>query len=230
MTSTKILVVDDDARLAELVATALRYEGFETAVAGSGGGALASVPRFPPDLIVLALTLPDGSGAQARARLRRAGCDAPVVFLADRDAAGDEVRGLASGGDDHMTKPFSLAELIARIRAVLRRTRSSARERARLTIADLELDEDAGEVRRGGVPIGLTPTEFTLLRYLLLNSGRVLTKRQILDHVWPYDFGGGDGVVQAYISYLRRKLDDRDPRLIHTVPRVGYILRMPRDG
>ncbi|MEU8803561.1 response regulator transcription factor [Spirillospora sp. NPDC048819] len=230
MTPTKILVVDGDARLAELVATALRYEGFETAVAGSGAGALASLPRLVPDLIVLALTLPDGPGVEARARLRRAGCDAPVVFLAARDAAGDEIKGLAAGGDDHMTKPFSLAELVARIRAVLRRARPSGRERARLTIADLELDEDACEVRRGGVPIGLTPTEFTLLRYLLLNAGRVLTKRQILDHVWPYDFDGGDGVVQTYVSCLRRKLDDRGPRLVHTVPRVGYILRMPRDG
>ncbi|MGP4025684.1 response regulator transcription factor [Actinomadura sp. 3N407] len=230
MTPTKILVVDGDARLADLVATALRYEGFETAVAGSGAEALASVPRFGPDLIVLDALLPDGPAIDARARLRRAGCDAPVVFLAARDAAEEEIKGHTAGADDCMTKPFSLAELTARIRAVLRRTRPSARARARLTIADLELDEDTYEVRRGGVPIGLTPTEFTLLRYLLLNSGRVLTKRQILDHVWQYDFGGGDAVVQTYISYLRRKVDDRGPRLIHTVPRVGYILRMPRDG
>ncbi|MFG2089592.1 MULTISPECIES: response regulator transcription factor [unclassified Spirillospora] len=230
MTPTKILVVDGDARLAELVATALRYEGFETAVAGSAAEALAGVPRFGPDLIVLDAMLPDGPGADARTRLRRAGCEAPVVFLADRDAAGDESKGPTTAADGHMAKPFSLAELIAHIRAVLRRTRPSARERARLTIADLELDEDACEVRRGGVPIGLTPTEFTLLRYLLLNSGRVLAKRRLLDHVWPYDFDGGDGVVQTSISRLRRKLDDRGPRLIHTVPRVGYILRLPRDG
>ncbi|TDC95287.1 response regulator transcription factor [Actinomadura sp. 7K507] len=224
-----MLVVDDEARLADLVATALRYEGFETAVAGSGAEALAAVPRFGPDLIVLDAMLPDVSGPDARARLRLDGCEAPVVFLTARDA-GDEITGRTLGGDDRLTKPFSLEELIARIRAVLRRTRPGARERARLAFADLELDEDAYEVRRGGVLIDLTPTEFTLLRYLLLNSGRVLTKRQIVDHVWQYDFGGGHGVVQTCISSLRRKLDDGDPRLIHTVPRVGYILRMPRDG
>ncbi|TMR02713.1 response regulator transcription factor [Actinomadura soli] len=230
MTPTKILVVDDEAYLADLVATALRYEGFETAVAGSGAEALASIPRFGPDLIVLDVMLPDGSGLDACARLRRDGCQAPVVFLTARDATEDKVKGLTVGGDDYVTKPFSLEELIARIRAVLRRTRPAGRDRARLSFADLELDEDTYEVRRGGVLVDLTPTEFKLLRYLLLNSGRVLTKRQILDHVWQYDFGGGDGVVQTYVSYLRRKLDDRDPRLIHTVPRVGYILRMPREG
>ena len=230
MTPTKILVVDDEAYLADLVSTALRYEGFETAVAGSGAEALAAVPRFAPDLIVLDVMLPDLSGMDACARMRRDGCEAPVVFLTARDATEDDVKGLTVGGEDYVTKPFSLEELIARIRAVLRRTRPAARERARLALADLEIDEDAYEVRRRGVLIDLTPTEFTLLRYLLLNAGRVLTKRQILDHVWQYDFGGGDGVVQTYISYLRRKLDDGDPRLIHTVPRVGYILRMPRDG
>ncbi|MGH3240516.1 MAG: response regulator transcription factor [Spirillospora sp.] len=230
MTPTKILVVDDEAYLADLVATALRYEGFETAVAGSGAEALASIPRFGPDLIVLDVMLPDGSGLDACARLRRDGCQAPVVFLTARDATEDKIKGLTVGGDDYVTKPFSLEELIARIRAVLRRTRPAARERARLSFADLELDEDTYEVRRAGALVDLTPTEFKLLRYLLLNSGRVLTKRQILDHVWQYDFGGGDGVVQTYVSYLRRKLDDRDPRLIHTVPRVGYILRMPRDA
>ncbi|TDB88409.1 response regulator transcription factor [Actinomadura sp. KC216] len=230
MTPTKILVVDDEAYLADLVATALRYEGFETAVAGSGAEALASIPRFGPDLIVLDVMLPDGSGLDACARLRRDGCQAPVVFLTARDATEDKIKGLTVGGDDYVTKPFSLEELIARIRAVLRRTRPAGRDRARLSFADLELDEDTYEVRRGGVLVDLTPTEFKLLRYLLLNAGRVLTKRQILDHVWQYDFGGGDGVVQTYVSYLRRKLDDRDPRLIHTVPRVGYILRMPREG
>ncbi|RKS73632.1 two-component system OmpR family response regulator [Actinomadura pelletieri DSM 43383] len=230
MTPTKILVVDDEAYLADLVATALRYEGFETAVAGSGAEALASVARFGPDLIVLDVMLPDGSGLDACARLRRDGCEAPVVFLTARDATEDKIKGLTVGGDDYVTKPFSLEELIARIRAVLRRTRPGTRERARLSFADLEIDEDTYEVRRGGLLVDLTPTEFKLLRYLLLNAGRVLTKRQILDHVWQYDFGGGDGVVQTYVSYLRRKLDDRDPRLIHTVPRVGYILRMPREG
>ncbi|TDB98754.1 response regulator transcription factor [Actinomadura sp. 7K534] len=229
MNPTKILVVDGDAYVADLVATALRYEGFETAVARSGTEALASAPRFGPDLIVLDAALPDGPGPDVRARLRRNGCAAPVVFLTGPAAAGSGAGG-AADGDDHVPKPFSLDELAARVRAVLRRTRPGARERARLTFADLELDEDAYEVRRGGVPIDLAPTEFTLLRYLLSNSGRVLTKRQILDHVWQYDFTGGEGVVQTHISYLRRKLDDRGPRLIHTVPRVGYVLRMPRVG
>ncbi|GAA0595058.1 response regulator transcription factor [Actinomadura livida] len=229
MNPTKILVVDGDAYVADLVATALRYEGFETAVARSGTEALASAPRFGPDLIVLDAALPDGPGPDVRARLRRNGCEAPVVLLTGPDAAGNGAGGPVDG-DDRVPKPFSLDELAARVRAVLRRTRPGARERARLTFADLELDEDAYEVRRGGVPIDLAPTEFTLLRYLLSNSGRVLTKRQILDHVWQYDFTGGEGVVQTYISYLRRKLDDRGPRLIHTVPRVGYVLRMPRVG
>ena len=230
VTQAKIFVVDGEADVASLVATALHYEGFETAVAGSGAEALASGPRFGPDLLVLDMALPDGSGVDARARLRRGGCAAPAVFLSARDAAEDELKRLTAGGDDHVPKPFSLEELNARVRAVLRRTRPGARERARLSFADLELDEDAGEVRRGGVPVDLAPTEFALLRYLLLNSGRVLPKRQILDHVWEYDFTGGEAVVQARISGLRRKLDDRGPRLIHTVPRVGYVLRMPRPG
>lgn len=227
---TRILVVDDEAYLADLVATALRYEGFATAVAGSGAQALAEVGSFRPDLIVLDVMLPDGSGLETCARLRRDGCMAPVVFLTARDATEDKVKGLTVGGDDYVTKPFSLEELIARVRAVLRRTRPSPPERARLSFADLEIDEDTYEVRRGGVLVELTPTEFKLLRYLMLNSGRVLSKRQILDHVWEYDFGGSDGVVQTYVSYLRRKVDDRDPRLIHTVPRVGYILRLPREA
>ena len=230
MTSTKILVVDGEAYVADLVATTLHYEGFETAVAGSGAEALDKAPRFGPDLVVLDMSLPDGPGRDTRARLRRNGCEAPVVFLTPRGGDGDETAGLTAGGDDHVPKPFSLEELSARIRAVLRRTGPGAREPARLTFADLELDEDACEVRRGAVPVDLAPTEFALLRYLLLNSGRVLTKRQILDHVWQYDFTGGEGVVQTYICHLRRKLEERGPRLIHTVPRVGYVLRMPRHG
>ncbi|MEU5883819.1 response regulator transcription factor [Spirillospora sp. NPDC047279] len=227
---TRVLVVDDEAYLADLVATALRYEGFEAAVAGSGAETLAQVTRFAPDLIVLDVMLPDGSGLETCATLRRDGCEAPVVFLTARDATEDKIKGLTVGGDDYVTKPFSLEELIARIRAVLRRTRPRDRDRARLAFADLEIDEDTYEVRRGGDLVDLTPTEFKLLRYLVLNSGRVLSKRQILDHVWEYDFGGSDGVVQTYVSYLRRKVDDRDPRLIHTVPRVGYILRLPREA
>ncbi|MFG2001808.1 response regulator transcription factor [Spirillospora sp. NPDC048911] len=227
---TRVLVVDDESYLADLVATALRYEGFEAAVAGSGAAALTQVARFAPDLIVLDVMLPDGSGLETCAKLRRDGCEAPVVFLTARDATEDKIKGLTVGGDDYVTKPFSLEELIARIRAVLRRARPRAGERGRLAFADLEIDEDTYEVRRGGDLVELTPTEFKLLRYLVMNSGRVLSKRQILDHVWEYDFGGSDGVVQTYVSYLRRKVDDRDPRLIHTVPRVGYILRLPREA
>ncbi|REF00204.1 response regulator transcription factor [Thermomonospora umbrina] len=225
---TRILVVDDEPYLADLVATALRYEGFATAVAGSGAQALTEVAAFRPDLIVLDVMLPDGSGLDACARLRRDGCRAPVVFLTARDATEDKIKGLTVGGDDYVTKPFSLEELIARIRAVLRRGHPVAAAPDRLAFGGLEIDEDTYEVRRDGALVDLTPTEFKLLRYLMLNAGRVLSKRQILDHVWQYDFGGGDGVVQTYISYLRRKVDSSGPRLIHTVPRVGYVLRLPR--
>ncbi|GAA4609851.1 response regulator transcription factor [Actinoallomurus liliacearum] len=225
----RVLVVDDEPYLADLVATALRYEGFESAVAGTGAEALARVTALRPDLIVLDVMLPDGSGLDTCRRLRREGCEAPVVFLTARDATEDKIAGLTVGGDDYVTKPFSLEELIARIRAVLRRTsRPGGTDAARLGFADLEIDEDAYEVSRGGAPLELTPTEFKLLRYLVVNAGRVLSKRQILDHVWDYDFGGNDGVVQTYISYLRRKVDTVDPPLIHTVPRVGYVLRLPR--
>ncbi|MEV5706757.1 response regulator transcription factor [Actinoallomurus sp. NPDC052274] len=225
----RVLVVDDEPYLADLVATALRYEGFESAVAGTGAEALARVTAFRPDLIVLDVMLPDGSGLDTCRRLRREGCEAPVVFLTARDATEDKIAGLTVGGDDYVTKPFSLEELIARIRAVLRRTsRPGGTDAARLGFADLQIDEDAYEVSRGGTPLELTPTEFKLLRYLVINAGRVLSKRQILDHVWDYDFGGNDGVVQTYISYLRRKVDAVDPPLIHTVPRVGYVLRLPR--
>ncbi|GGM99409.1 response regulator transcription factor [Actinoplanes campanulatus] len=223
-TGIKILVVDDERYLADLVATALRYEGFEPATAGSCRQALEQAAAMRPDLIVLDVMLPDGSGLDTCRRLREDGCEAPIVFLTARDATEDKIAGLTVGGDDYVTKPFSLEELVARVRAVLRRTRRDTRA-TRLTVADLEIDEEAYEVRRDGRPIDLTPTEFKLLRYLVANAGRVLTKRQILDHVWEYDFGGNDGVVQTYISYLRRKLDAAGPPLIRTVPRVGYVVR-----
>ncbi|MBB1259169.1 response regulator transcription factor [Streptomyces alkaliterrae] len=222
--TTRILVVDDETHLADLVATALRYEGFETAVAGDGRETAARVADFDPHLIVLDVMLPDASGIEVCRRLRGGGCRAPVVFLTARDATEDKVAGLTVGGDDYVTKPFSLEELVARVRAVLRRARPEHAGPA-LAFADLEIDEDAHEVRRAGVRIDLTPTEYKLLRYLLVNARRVLTKRQILDHVWEYDFNGNDGVVQTYISYLRRKVDTGRPPLIHTVPRVGYVLR-----
>lgn len=226
----RVLVVDDEPYLADLVGTALRYEGFGVAVAGTSAEAIAKVATFRPDLIVLDVMLPDDDGLETCRKLRRDGCDAPVVFLTARDATEDKVAGLTVGGDDYLTKPFSLEELIARVRAVLRRTQQSDRNTARIVFADLEIDEDAHEVRRGGELVDLAPTEFKLLRYLVVNAGRVLSKRQILDYVWEYDFGGNDDVVRTYVSYLRRKIDGRGPSLIHTVPRIGYILRLPRES
>jgi len=223
-----VLVVDDDANLAHLVATALRYEGFQSTTAGTGREAVSKVAAAEPDLIILDVMLPDGSGIEACRQLRRTGCTAPVVFLTARDATEDKLAGLAVGGDDYVTKPFSLEELIARVRAVLRRTQPGSA--TRLAFADLEIDDDAHVVRRHGVQIDLTPTEFTLLRFLVAHAGRVLSKRQILEHVWDYDFGGNGAIVQTFISYLRRKIDAFDPPLIQTVPRVGYVLRLPGPG
>jgi len=221
--------VDDERYLADLVATALRYEGFDAAVAGSGREALEVVESYEPHLLVLDVMLPDFSGLEICARLRRAGSRVPVLFLTARDATEDKIGGLGIGGDDYVTKPFSLGELIARVQALLRRAGRPGSDR-RLVFADLEMDLDAHEVRRHGQLIELTPTEFALLQYLVSNAGRVLSKRQILAQVWEYDFGGNDSVVQTYISYLRRKVDSFDPPLIHTVPRVGYIVRTAGRG
>ncbi len=223
----RVLVVDDEAYITDLVGMALRYEGFEVAVAASGREAMTRAGEFKPDLLVLDVVLPDVDGIEVCARLRRDGMQVPVVFLTARDATEDKIAGLTVGGDDYVTKPFSLEELIARVRAVLRRTRPGDRP-ARLAFADLEIDEDAHQVSRAGGPLDLRPTEYKLLRYLVLNAGRVLSKAQILDHVWNYDFGGNDNVVETYVSYLRRKLDRRGPPLIHTVRGVGYVLRLPR--
>ncbi|MDQ4036991.1 MAG: response regulator transcription factor [Actinomycetota bacterium] len=229
MPATRILVVDDERYLADLVATALRYEGFDTAVADTGRQALAVVETYAPHLLVLDIMLPDFSGLEVCARLRRAGRTIPVLFLTARDATEDKIGGLGIGADDYVTKPFSLGELIARVQALLRRAGTAAPDR-KLAFADLELDVDAHEVRRHGQLIELTPTEFSLLYFLVSNAGRVLSKRQILAQVWEYDFGGNDSVVQTYISYLRRKVDVFDPPLIHTVPRVGYIVRIAGRG
>jgi two-component system, OmpR family, response regulator len=220
---TRILVVDDERYLADLVATALRYEGFETNVAGTGRAALAAVASFAPELVVLDVVLPDLSGVEVCMRLRSAGQALPVLFLTARDATEDKVRGLRVGGDDYVTKPFSLEELVARVHALLRRAGNG--RPGPLVVGDLEIDDDAHEVRRAGRLVELTPTEYTLLRYLALNAGRVLSKRQILDHVWQYDFGGNDAVVQTYVHYLRRKIERDGCPLIRTVPRVGYVLR-----
>jgi two-component system OmpR family response regulator len=225
----RVLVVDDEANIAELVATALRYEGFEVRTAADGAGALAAVRDLAPDLVVLDVMLPDADGFELQTRIRADGQQVPVLFLTARDAVEDRIRGLTLGADDYMTKPFSLEELVARVHAVLRRTSSEAAVSHRLSFADLELDDETREVRRGTRRIELSPTEFSLLRYLLLNSRKVLSKAQILDHVWQYDFGGDGRIVETYISYLRKKIDQDGPALIHTRRGVGYSLRMPEE-
>ncbi len=229
VTGQRVLVVDDEASITDLVATVLRYEGFEVEVAGNGWDALRKAQSFVPELVILDLMLPDHDGFEVHRRLRDRGVNAPVIFLTARDATEDKVRGLTIGGDDYVTKPFSLEELVARIRAVLRRSAGGGRDQApsRLRFEDLEMDEDSHEVRRGDRVLDLRPTEYNLLRFLLLNSRRVLSKQQILDHVWHYDFGGESNVVETYISYLRKKVDSVDPPLIHTVRGVGYVLKLP---
>jgi two-component system OmpR family response regulator len=219
-------VVDDEPAIRELVTTVLRYEGFEVATAENGREALAAVEQHRPHLVVLDVMLPDLDGFAVQQRLVSSGQRIPVLFLTARDTVEDKIRGLTLGGDDYLTKPFSLGELVARINAVLRRTHHEATP-SRLAFDDLELDEDTFEVFRAGERVELTPTEFKLLRFLMRNPRRVLSKAQILDHVWEYDFGGDGNIVETYISYLRRKVDAGRPALIHTVRGVGYSLRSP---
>ncbi|MFJ2030846.1 response regulator transcription factor [Streptosporangium sp. NPDC087985] len=224
-----LLIVEDEPNILELLAASLRFAGFGVNTAGNGTDAVAAVQRHRPDLIVLDVMLPDMDGFDVVRRLRGGGTDTPVVFLTARDAVEDKIRGLTAGGDDYVTKPFSLEEVVARIRAVLRRTGSGdllARP-PRLTFADVELDEESHEVWRNGRAVALSPTEFKLLRYFMANAGRVLSKAQILDHVWDYDFRGDVGIVESYVSVLRRKIDNTEPRLIHTLRGVGYVLRVP---
>jgi two-component system OmpR family response regulator len=224
----RLLVVEDDPNIVELLSASLRFAGFQVTTATNGADGVASARASRPDLVVLDVMLPDLDGFEVIRRMRDGGVRTPVVFLTARDATEDKIRGLTLGGDDYVTKPFSLEELTARIRAVLRRVSSDQSGSSRLTFADLELDEETHEVRRGGSLVSLSPTEFKLLRYLLLNAGRVLSKAQILDHVWQYDFRGEDNIVESYISYLRRKVDTVEPRLIHTLRGVGYVLRLPK--
>jgi two-component system OmpR family response regulator len=221
----RVLVVDDEATIADLVATALRYEGFEVATAATGREAIDAVVSTRPHLVVLDVMLPDIDGFEVARRLVADGRRVPIVFLTARDDTGDKVQGLTLGGDDYVTKPFSLEEVVARVRAVLRRSEGGAGPGTRLTFADLEMDDETHEVWRGSTPVELTATEYKLLRYLLANPRRVLSKAQILDHVWQYDFDGDANVVETYVSYLRRKLDPLGPPLIHTVRGVGYSLR-----
>jgi two-component system, OmpR family, response regulator len=225
---TRVLVVDDEQNIAEVVSMALRFEGFAVQTASSGHAALSAVASFKPHLVVLDVMLPDIEGFEVARRLGAQRANVPIIFLTARDATEDKVRGLTGGGDDYMTKPFSLEELVARIRTILRRTGQAAPESGRLVFEDLELDEESHEVTRAGAPVELTATEYRLLRYLMLNPRRVLTRAQILDHVWNYDFGGDGRVLETYISYLRKKLDAHGGSLIRTVRGVGYALQAPK--
>jgi two-component system, OmpR family, response regulator len=225
-TPLRFLVVDDEVNIAELVSMALRYEGFEVSVAYNGAKAVSKAKTFGPDAVVLDMMLPDVDGLEVLRRMRTTDPDVPVVFLTARDAVEDRIAGLTAGGDDYVTKPFSLEELVARLRGLMRRTGARRAESSSLlSVGDLELDEDSHEVRRGGDEILLTATEFELLRFLMRNPKRVLSKAQILDRVWNYDFGGQANVVELYISYLRKKVDaGRDP-MIHTMRGAGYVLK-----
>jgi two-component system OmpR family response regulator len=226
--SFRILVVDDEPNIVDVISMALRYQGFDIATAGTGQDALGQVKAFRPHLMVLDVMLPDMEGFEVAERLGAQRAGVPIIFLTARDSTEDKIRGLTTGGDDYVTKPFSLEELVARIRTVLRRTGAAEPESARLTFEDLELDEDTMEVTRAGDPIDLTATEYRLLRYLMLNPRRVMTRAQLLDHVWDYDFGGDGRVLETYISYLRKKIDAAGPPLIQTVRGVGYALRTKR--
>jgi len=224
----RVLVVDDEESITELVSMALRYEGFAVETASSGYQALEKIDAFRPDLILLDVMLPDIDGFSIAEPLPRDRRDIPVLFVTARDATEDKVRGLTIAGDDYVTKPFSVAELVARAQAILRRVGKGRQGHEVLQLADLEMDDDAHEVRRAGQLIDLTATEYRLLRYLLSNPRHVLTRSQLLDHVWSYDFGGDAGVLETYISYLRKKVDFTEPHLIQTVRGVGYVLRPPR--
>ena len=223
----RVLVVDDEPSIVDAVATSLRYEGFTVDEAMTGRKALAQAQEDPPDLVILDVMLPDLDGLEVTRRLRQDGLRVPVLFLTARDTLSDKLAGLTVGGDDYVTKPFALAEVIARVHAILRRTGYEPDDDGVLRFSDVELDESAHEVRRDGHAINLTATEFNLLRYFLLNPRHVLSKAQILDHVWHYDFGGEANVVETYVSYLRKKLEAHGPPLIRTIRLVGYTLREP---
>ncbi|WP_354699158.1 putative transcriptional regulatory protein TcrX [Paraconexibacter sp. AEG42_29] len=223
--AVRILVVDDEPNIVDVISMALRFQGFDVATAGTGADAISQVASFKPHLMVLDIMLPDMEGFDVATKLGAQRAGVPIIFLTARDATEDKIRGLTTGGDDYVTKPFSLEELIARVRTILRRVGHAEDGSSVLTFDDLHLDEDTREVTRGGSPIELTGTEYRLLRYLLLNPRRVLTRAQLLDHVWEYDFGGDARVLETYVSYLRKKLDPHGPPLIHTVRGVGYALR-----
>jgi two-component system, OmpR family, response regulator len=226
-----VLVVDDETNIVELLSVSLKFQGFEVYTASNGSAALDKAREVKPDAVILDVMMPGMDGFGVLRRLRADGIDAPALFLTARDSLQDKIAGLTLGGDDYVTKPFSLEEVVARLRVILRRSGRGAVEEvrsSRLTFADIELDEDTHEVWKAGEPVALSPTEFTLLRYFIINAGTVLSKPKILDHVWRYDFGGDVNVVESYVSYLRRKIDTGEHRLLHTLRGVGYVLREPR--
>lgn len=226
----RVLVVDDETNIVELLSVSLKFQGFEVYTASSGPAALDRAREIRPDAVILDVMMPGMDGFGVLRRLRADGIDAPALFLTARDSLQDKITGLTLGGDDYVTKPFSLEEVVARLRVILRRAGKGVQEprNSRLAFADIELDEDTHEVWKAGQPVSLSPTEFTLLRYFVINAGTVLSKPKILDHVWRYDFGGDVNVVESYVSYLRRKIDTGDRRLLHTLRGVGYVLREPR--
>ena len=228
MPGERLLLVDDEDNLRSMLRAALRHNGFDVTDVASGRAALDAADSTQPDLIVLDVMLPDLDGFEVCRRLRSDGSRTPVLFLTARDATEDKVRGLTIGGDDYLVKPFSLEELVARAHALLRRSGGWRDDGSLLRCADLEMDDGAHRVVRAGEPVALSPTEYNLLRFLLANQGKVLSKAQILDHVWQYDFGGDGGVVETYVGYLRRKVDTVEPRLLHTIRGVGYTLREQR--
>ena len=224
-----VLVVDDEAVLAEMVSMALRYEGWNIATAGDGSSAIASARAQRPDVGVLDVMLPDMSGLEVLHKLREDNPQLPVLLLTAKDAVEDRIAGLTAGGDDYVTKPFSIEEVVLRLRALLRRTGvTTVDSGAQLVVGDLVLDEDSHEVTRAGEPISLTSTEFELLRFMMRNAKRVLSKAQILDRVWSYDFGGRSNIVELYISYLRKKIDNGREPMIHTLRGAGYVLKPAR--
>lgn len=235
VSEARLLVVDDEPNIRDLLASSLRFAGYDVLSAGDGTEALRLATTEKPDLVILDVMLPDMDGFTVTRKLRASGIDMPILFLTAKDDMRDKVEGLQAGGDDYVTKPFVLEEVVARINAILRRTKHSAVEQPLLRVADLELDDNLYEVHRGGRLIDLSPTEFKLLRYLMVNEGRVVSKTQILDHVWEYDWEGDAAIVESYISYLRRKLDAPDengkvpPSLIQTRRGVGYLLRDPNE-
>ncbi|WP_280339556.1 response regulator transcription factor [Nocardia neocaledoniensis] len=225
----RVLVVDDEPMIVELLAVSLRYQGFEVATAADGAEGLDRARAFRPQALIVDVMMPGMDGFGLLRRLRADGIDAPVLFLTARDEVEDKITGLTLGADDYVTKPFSLEEVVARLRVILRRSGQAAEAPAntRLRFADIVLDDDTHEVWKAGEPVALSPTEFTLLRYFMVNAGSVLSKPRILDHVWRYDFGGEVGVVETYVSYLRKKVDTGEQRLIHTLRGVGYVMREP---